>query len=285
MLHIVQVVLAGSAEPPKVFLDKLKAEAMFVDCAKTYWAQSYAAFCERGSLESNSFAAAQAFVASFDLADRSRVLFWSVTPEDADPGELQSLLPGAAALMAQREQIRQMVHDVEQASATVRDGVSGLLEIVATLTGHSVGEPVQTPTPAVGQDVPGLLTVAPSQPAAEAPKPAVDPEQYTTKEWQDYVESIKNMCGGNRGEFHLFTRADWRDAVYSNRTSFEYWQWVAVTIDEHIEQAQKAGYTVVEDPDAAGRYRFKTPDGVLGEVSCDAQGDAWCRAGLHLEGR
>ena len=133
------------------------------------------------------------------------------------------------------------------------------------------------------------------QPAQEPPAPApaesavqeeapADAEKYTTKEWTDYVESIKGMCGGNRSEYHLFTRADWRQAVYSNATGFEYWQWVAVRIDEVIEKAQKAGYTVVDDPQCPGHYRFKTPDGVMNDISCAAEGEAWCRAGLDAEG-
>jgi hypothetical protein len=99
--------------------------------------------------------------------------------------------------------------------------------------------------------------------AGQAPEPAPQPpaELYNTREWKEYVESIKNMCGGSRSEFHLFTRHDWRQAVYNDQTSFEYWEWVAATIDHHIEQAQQAGYAVVPDPDQPGRHRFKAPDG------------------------
>src|SRR5512133_1930007 len=82
MLHIVQVLLSGSAETPRVFFDEGAARAAYVECAKKYWNQSYAAYCEGRGLDGTSFSSAQAFVAGFDLADRSRIHYWSVTPED-----------------------------------------------------------------------------------------------------------------------------------------------------------------------------------------------------------
>ncbi len=281
MLHIVQVVLSGNAEAPKLYLDEVAAQAAFVECAKTYWAQSYAAYCERNGVDSTQFSSAQAFIASLDLADRSRIHYWTLTPEDAGAAGLASL-PGLAELNKRREEIELLVRDVEQASGAVSRGLTELLETVAVLTGEGTG--VAAP-PAV-KDAPGHLAAAevPSTPPTETP-PQPSAEMYTTKEWQEYVESIKNMCGGNRSEFHLFTRHDWRQAVYSGQTSFEYWEWVAATIDHYIEKAQQAGYSVVEDPDKPGCYRFKTPGGVVSDISNEAQGEAWCRAGLHLEGK
>jgi hypothetical protein len=41
MLHIVQVVLSGIAEIPKLHFDEARAESAYVECAKEYWAQSY----------------------------------------------------------------------------------------------------------------------------------------------------------------------------------------------------------------------------------------------------
>jgi hypothetical protein len=283
MLHIVQVVLSGSAETPKVYLDEGAARAAFVDCAKMYWAQSYAAYCERNGVDSALFSSAQAFVATFDLADRSRIHYWPITPEDEAAGGAGSLLPGVEALKERRGLIERLVRDLEQASGAVREGLTGLLETIAELTGDVTGV-VARP---VGETAaPGRLAAAepPTPPAPEpAPQPAAD--MYNTQEWKEYVEDIKNMCGGNRSEFHLFTRYDWRQAVYSEQTSFEYWEWVAATIDQYIEKAQQAGYSVVADPDEPGRYRFRTPDGVVSDISSEAEGEAWCRAGLHLEGK
>lgn len=278
MLHIVQAVLSGSAESPKVYLEEAAAHAAFVGCAKTYWASSYAAYCDRNGVDPEKFASAQAFVASFDLADRSRIYYWTLAPEDAS-GEGNLLLPGVAVLAEGKERIEELAHEVRRASDGVQAGVAALLDTIAELTG---GGPCAVASPSGGGDAPGRLAPAEPEPQ-EAPQPPAD--QYKTKEWKEYVASIMNMCGGNRSEFHLFTRENWRQAVYSNATSFEYWDWVAATIDHYIEKAQHAGYSVIDDPDHPGRYRFKTPDGVVSEVTSEAQGEAWCRAGLHLEGK
>jgi len=281
MLHIVQVVLSGSAETPQAYRDEVAAQAAFVHCAKKYWAQSYAAYCERNGLDSDCFSSAQAFVATFDLADRSRIHYWSVTPEDAVTGGSSGLLPGLEALKERRERIERLVRDVEQASGEVREGLTELLATIAELTGDV---PAVAARPVGETDTPRSLS--PTEPTAAptaAPAPQPSAEMYNTREWKEYVESIRNMCGGSRSEYHLFTRHDWRQAVYSEQTPFEYWEWVAVTIDHYIEKAQQAGYSVVPDPDAPGRYRFMTPEGGVSDISTDTEGEAWCRAGLHLE--
>jgi len=283
MLYLVQVVLSGSAETPKAYVAEGAAKAGFVDCAKKYWAQSYAAYCERNSVDSACFSSAQAFVATFDLADRSRIHYWSVTPEDAVAGGASSLFPGVEVLKKRRECIERLVQDVEQASGAVREGLIELLGTIADLTGDVTGAAAQ---PVGEPDAPGRLAAA-ERPSSPIPEAASQPsvEMYNTKEWKEYVEAIKNMCGGNRSEFHLFTRYDWRQAVYSEQTSFEYWEWVAASIDHYIEKAQQAGYSIVADPEMPERYRFKTPDGVVSEISDEAEDEAWCRAGLHLEGK
>lgn len=290
MLHIVQVVLSGNAEMPKVYSDEAAAQIAFVECAKKYWAQSYASYCERNAVQSDAFSSALAFVASFDLADKSRIHFWPVSPDGDDSGAAAHL-PRLTALNSQREEIVRLAHDLDVASGAVRDGLANLAATIADLTGEPpattanlpvgepdaprrfvAGDPSDSPTPT---PTPTLTPAATNQPSAET---------LNTKEWKEYVETIKNMCGGNRSEFHLFTRHDWRQAVYGGEASLEYWQWVAVTIDDHIEKARDAGYTVIPDPDKPGNYRFQTPDGVVSDVSNAAEGEAWCRAGLHLKG-
>jgi len=282
MLHIVQVVLSGSAETPQSYFAEDAAQAAFVDCAKKYWAQSYAAYCERGGLDGDCFSSAQAFIATFDLADRSRIHYWSLTPEDAPAGCADSL-PGMELLKEQRERIERLARNLEQASGAVREGLSEVLETIAGLTGEGTALAAR---PAGEQDTPDRPGTAEST-SSPTPKRAPQPpkEMYSTKEWKEYVETIKNMCGGNRSEYHLFTRHDWRQAVYSEQTPFEYWEWVAATIDHYIEKAQQAGYSVVPDPDKPGRFHFKAPDGVVSDIATDTEGEAWCRAGLHLEGK
>lgn len=283
MLHIVQVVLAGSAETPKVYFQEGQAQAAYVDCAKKYWAQSYTAYCESNGIDSNCFSSAQAFVASFDLADRSRLHYWVLTPEDAENQGDRLPQLDIKGLQDQRQRIEQQVQDVDVATGVLRDLLHGLLEEIAAVTGDT-GEVADRP--AGEPNAPRRLAAeaTTSAPKAEA-APQVSPELFNSQEWKDYVETIKNMCGGNRSEFHLFTRHDWRQAVYSGETPLEYWDWVAATIDHYIEKAQTAGYAVVPDPDNPGSYRFRTPDGTLSEIVTQAEGEAWCRAGLHLEGK
>ncbi|NJD90595.1 MAG: hypothetical protein FIA91_03625 [Geobacter sp.] len=282
MVHIVQVVLSGSAEQPQVFSDEAAARTAYVGSAKKYWAQSYAAYCQRSGADSDSFASAQAFVASFDLAERSRLHYWSVAPEEtALPGG-GSLQPGLKALQEQRAHIEQLVQEVEQSSGVVRGVLHDLLATIAELTGDAGAVAVP---PEGKADAPRPLAVQDTAPAAQEAEAQPVAANYNTKEWQEYVASIRNMCSNSRREYHLFTRDDWRQAVYSNQTSFEYWEWLAITIDHYIEKAQLAGYAVVPDSDRSGGYRFKTPDGIISDVSSDAEGEAWCRAGLHIEGK
>ena len=292
MLHIVQVIMSGSAEVPQLFVKKERAEAAYVEAVKKYWRQSYAAYCEQNGVAGDSYASAQAFVASFDLADRSRIHHWILDPEDAETGS------DSTALEAQREQARQLIAGMEQASDIFK---SGLSELRALSEGRGDAEAGTTGQPAEGSQsfqpgaaampfsdpfpstYPGML---PSATPVENPAPPMpDSEQYNTKEWKDYVNSIMQMCGGNRAEYHLFKRADWRQAVYHDETKFEYWDWVAFQIDEHIEKAQKADYSVIEDPEQPGNFRFQTPTGEASDITTETEGEAWCRAGLHLEGR
>jgi hypothetical protein len=276
MLHIVQVLLSGNAETPQVYFDEGAARAAFVDCAKKYWAQAYASFCEGRGLDSDCITSAQAFVASFDLADRSRIHYWTVTPEEG----AGSLLPDPAAL---KERIEQLAETVEQASDVVREGLNELLATIAAQTkavtvvaAPPAGEPDSPRCPA-----PAERSSSPTPEATLPPSIATD----NTREWHEYVETIKNLCGGNRSEYPLLTRHDWRQAVYSGETSLEYWEWAAAMLDHYIEKAQQAGYTVVADPDKPDCYRFMTRDGVVSDIVTDAEGEAWCRAGLHLEGK
>lgn len=279
MVHIVQVLLSGCADTPRVFFEEAAARTAFVAAAKKYWAQSYSAFCERSGQDSDAFASARAFVDGFDLAERSRIHYWAIEAEDAPAGEL----PELTLLEQGGERLAQLTAALEQASAAVREEVTQMLGCISGVTG---GVGTESPRPAVAADTPRPLAggETPAEPVrAAAVQPAA--ETFTSKEWRDYVETIKNMCGGNRSEYHLFSRQDWRQAVYSNETAFEYWEWVAATIDDHIERAQQAGYGVEPAADIPGHYRFRTPDGAVSDSLSNAEGEAWCRAGLHLDGR
>jgi hypothetical protein len=279
MLYIVQVVLSGSAEKPQIFSDEAAARDAFVTCVQTYWAKSYAAHCEVQRGDRAAFSSAQSFVASFDLADRSRVHFWTIPLEGAADATAVKL-PDLSPLRTQQEHIERLADDLERATVAVQDGLAGLAATIAALGGEGTATP---PPQAVAPDRFREPTATAVPAAGTAPQPAAKP--YDTREWRAYVAAIQNMCGGNRQEYHLFTRQDWRQAIYSGETSREYWEWVAETIDHHIEAAQQAGCEVIPDPDKPGRYLFMVPGGEVSDVSSEAEGEAWCRAGQYIKGK
>jgi len=282
MLHIVQVVLPGGVEAPQVFVDQSRAQEAFVACAKHYWKQAYASYCAREGTDADSYAAAKAFVATFDLADRSRIHEWSIPIETTGAAGLAQLAPEAALLQERQEQLRHLAAEVEQAAGVVTAGVAGLLEAMAGLS--PAAEPPARQLPATAdRSQPGRLrSVAPpvAPPSPQSHSTGFDQEKRTA-----YVRSLMHQGGGSRGESRLFGRADWRQAVYDNRTTQEYWDWAVAEVEAHIDKAQQAGYTVIDDTQESGCYWFRTPDGVVVELPCEAEGEAWCRAGMHLEGR
>jgi hypothetical protein len=240
MLHIVQVVLSGIAEIPRLLFDEARAESHYVECAKEYWAQSYSEYCEQNGVSRDCFSSAKAFAKTFDSAEKSKINYWIVKPEDIGLDKLNPVLSNTEPIKECREYI------------------------------------LQPGTPEGNAGLPASMV--PQEGTTE-----ID-EKFSTPEWNEYVEFIKNISGGGRSEFSLFTRNDWRHDVYSNSTAFEYWEWVAAKIDRCIEKAQNAGFSVFEDPDHPGQYRFKTPYGTVSEISCNTKGEAWCNAGLHLFG-
>ena len=282
MLHIVQVVLSGNAEIPKLFFDEAAAEAAYVACAKEYWANSYPAYCDRNGVSQDSFLSAKAFVKSFDRADKSRIQYWIVKPEESGLDTVKLLLSGAESGKERREHILRLTKEVEQTSRAVKEGLTELLDTIAELSDSVTGLDVtRTDDQYAGR--PEVESRLPSSPLPHE-EPVEVAEKYKRPEWKKYVESVKNMCGGSSGEFRLFTRHDWRQDVYSNLTSFEYWEWVAAKIDTCTGKAEKAGYSVVEDSDQPGQYKFKTPDAIWSKISCNTEEEAWCHACLHSDG-
>ena len=282
MLHIVQVVLSGVAEIPKLFFDEATAESAYVDCVKEYWAQSYPAYCDRNGISRDCFSSATAFFKTFDLVDKSKINYWIVTPEESGLDTLNPLLLDPESLRERREHILRKTEEVKQASLAVREGLTELLDNIADLTAAVTGLDV-LPTDDQHVDRPEGESGLPSS-LLPHEEPEEIAEKYKTPEWGKYVESIKNMCGGSWSEFRLFSRHDWRQDVYGNSTAFEYWEWVAAKIDTCIGKAEHAGYSVIEDPDQPGHYMFKTPDGIVSEISCTTEEEAWCHAARHSDG-
>jgi hypothetical protein len=280
MLHIVQVILSGNAKIPKVFLDKVKAESAYVECVKEYWAQSYPAYCDRNGVSPDSFSSAATFIKTLDLVDKSRINYWVVKPDDSGFDKLNLFLD-IEKINVIRNHIVRSIKEVQQASHTVKEGLTGILDNIADLAENVNGfDVLVTGDRSVIEPVVDAGLTSSKIPQEE---PENLEEKYKTPEWKKYVESVKNMCG-SWSEFRLFTRHDWRQDVYGNSTSFEYWEWVAAKIDSCIGKAENAGYSVIEDSDQPGHYKYKSPDGILSEISCNTEEEAWCLASLHSEG-
>ncbi len=298
MLHIVQVVFAGVAETPQVFLDPAKAESAFVEQVKKIWKQSYPAHCEASGVEIDAIASARSFLETLDLSEKSRINYWTVSPDD---GDLGGMFKELAEFRQRQEEIGKLVRQVDQKSSAVRDRLAGLLDDIAKLSGN-FEDTGATPNENPGSlpEIPGGLPFASGSPFAPTPPrppaspPTPDPvpakcveegecaEIYTTKEWKNFVGMIMNTSGGNRSEFSLLPRTDWRQAVYSDDTHLEYWDWAAEMIHKYKEVAAKAGYAVVEDQESPGHYRFRIPEGTVDETSFYSEWEAWCYAGMQL---
>lgn len=83
MLHVIQIVMWGVAEMPRLFLDAAMARAAYIESTRKGWAQRYAAYCEHHCIDAGCFASAEAFVKTIDISEKSTVNYWTVTPEEA----------------------------------------------------------------------------------------------------------------------------------------------------------------------------------------------------------
>jgi len=275
MLHIVQVVFAGLAEPPQVFLDRAGAESAYVEQVKKYWKKSYADYCDQHGVGTDVFASAKAFLETLGLSEKGQINYWVVNPEDAGAGKMKQL----EWMKRRRDTIGNLVKQVERSSATLREGLTGLQDDLAKLR-DCFDESEASPAEAESAEPQGAAAPAPAVPEPEEPEEPA--ETYATKEWKIFSASIMNMCGGIRSECSLLPRPDWRADVYSNATSLEYWDWVAAKMKKFREKAEQAGYAVIEDTDSPGHYRIKTPEGRVDETSFYSDWEAWCHAGKNL---
>ncbi len=267
MLHIVQVVMWGVAETPQLYLDEAKARSAYAECARKHWEQRYAAYCEHHGVSGDCFASAQAFVHTIDVSEKSTINYWTFNPEEAGlGGSKDPLCP------SEPEGFRHVTKEI----VAVREGLTRLLDDVSNLTDRLARMEV-SPVAVQPVDAPEKTALSPS-PASQP-----DPETYTTPEWKAFVGTVKRLCSGDRNEFYLLPRDDWRQDVYSNLTSLEYWDWSADKIMTYKEKAKNANYSVIEAPESPGCYTFTNREGIASEECCDSEWEAWCAAGLHLE--
>lgn len=282
MLHIIQVVVSGYAELPKLFVDEALAESAYIEGAKTFWPQSYLSYCTQNGISQESLSSAKEFIKSFDVAEKSKINHWVVKPEDIGLDKLSLLMLGDESVQEKRRQVQRLSEELERKAAAVKKDLadffgtcSDLVEKVSTIDMLLPGTAGDS-----GVDHGPMPEIAP--PVQDEPE--VIDEKYTTPEWQVFVGSIKNLCGGSWSEFPLFNKHDWRQEVYSDLTSFMYWEWAAKKIDDCTVKAKDAGYTVSPDHNQSGNYLFTSPDGITQETSYTSEAEAWCHASFHLDG-
>jgi hypothetical protein len=271
MLHIVQVVKWGVAETPQIFTDETKAQAAYVESADKQWEQRYYAYCEHHGLNKGAFASAQAFITSIDVSEKSTVNFWSLPFEEAGQYDAQrSARP--------QEETRRLALEI----VAIKEGLTHLLQDVSRL---AAGFPEVDAPSTDAQSNGRPAESAPPPPTAAQQQQESDPGKYTTKEWSAFVADIRRLCCGSKNESGLMPRGAWRNDVYSNATSLEYWDWVADRMEYYKKSAMAADYTVNTDPDSADYLKFANKEGDASEESYHSEWEAWCAAGLYLEGK
>jgi hypothetical protein len=203
-------------------------------------------------------------VKNLDVSEKSTVNYWAFNLE-ALASDLKKGLTVAKG------------EEFAAGIAAVREGLTRLLEDVSRLA-DSVAGPgaasAESPIPG------GAEKEVPTPPVLQ--REESDPEKYRTTEWQNFAATIKRLCCGSRNDCYLLPKDAWRQDVYSNRTSLEYWDWVADRFERYREMATEAGCSVAEDVAAPGGYRFASLEGVTSEGIYGSEWEAWCAAGLHL---
>ena len=271
MLYVIQMIDSGTYLPPRVFADQVRAQKAFVTLVREHHPAEFANYCAAHTADPESFATAQAY-AGEGVGKEACFCYWELVLEDDGGAENHLQLPPQS-----RQSVLKSVADTQQHVLGVQAGLRGLAE---KLTGMSqelieLQKKLGDDGNAVGsQEVSG---------APEVPEPGsnVLDEKYQTEEWQEFVQSLIQMCGGNWGEFPLLSRHDWRQAVYGNETTLPYWEWVAITIDQAIERAKARGYGIVEDEEESGYFAYVTPAGERSSTLYEMEDLAWCAAGLH----
>jgi len=271
VLYLIQVIVSGRPAPPRVFADQDSAQKAFIAMIRDHCADEFANYCAVNQSDPESFATAKAF-AGTGGGENACFGYWERAPEPDGVAARDPQLPPQ-----NREPVLKAAAETQQQVLAVQADLRGLTE---KLTGMSqvlirlqnlFGDDGAGPGPDRASGAP------------ELPQPAPDPldEKYQTAEWQDFVRSLIQLCGGNWGEFPLLSRQDWRQSVYGNRTTLSYWDWAAKTIDQSIERAKTGGYAVEEDGEQSGNFVYLTPSGERSSTLYEMEDLAWCAAGLH----
>jgi hypothetical protein len=273
MLHIVQIVMWGVAETPQLFVEEEKARTAYVECVKKHWTKRYSAYCEHHGLNEDSFASAHAFVSKIDVSEKSHIHYWTLDADEAGLGDSKSPLSG--------EEMEEVRH-VAEGLVAIKTGLLQLLEDLSDLTDRFSRTRLSPTEPRTAESP---ESIAPSPSPAWQEISESDPSTYKTPEWKAFVGTVMRLGSGMGNEFYLLRREDWRQDVYSNRTSLEYWDWVADRITQYKERAKNGNYSVIQDPEGTGCYRFIDQEGIASKDCGDSEWEAWCAAGLDLKAK
>jgi hypothetical protein len=271
VLFIIQIIVSGTAAAPRIFVDQSIAQKAFIALVREHCAADFAEYCAVNEADPESFTTAKAFAETRGGEDVG-FCYWELVSETDGVAASQVQLPSQ-----NREPVLKAAAETQQQVLGVQTELRGLAE---KLTGMSQ-ELIRLQT-LLGDDEEGAGSTGSSD-APELSKPAPDAldEKYQTAEWHEFVLSLIRMCGGNWAEFPLLSRQDWRHAVYSSHTTLQYWEWVAITIDQSIERARVNGYAVEEDGEKSGYFAYLTPTGERSSTLYEMEDLAWCAAGLH----
>lgn len=271
MLYIIQRIVSPAVTPPRIFTDQTSAQTAFVALVHEHRAADFARYCASNGGNSESFATAKAFADSVGEEDAG-FCYWERDLEAEGGAAKQLNLPSHS-----REPLLKATAETQQQVLGVQTQLRSLTEKLTSMSQELIR--LQNLLAEEGNGS------APDQAAgaAELPQPRPDAldEKYQTANWQEFVQSLIQMCGGNRAEFSLLPRQDWRQAVYDNHTTLPYWEWVAIAIDQSIERARTTGYAVEEDGEQSGHFAYLTPTGERSATLYDLEDLAWCAAGLH----
>lgn len=270
MIYIVQIMVPGTVAPPRVFADPSIAQKAFLDLVRDHRKTEFAKYCAINEADPESFASAKAFAdngggdACFCYWEQDLETDGIVSKHTSFP--LHSRAPFLKAASETQQHVLGVQTELRGLTEKLTDMSQELIRLQTLLGKEGDGE-----SPSEASAAPEL----------SKPEPDALDEKYQTTEWQEFVQSLIQMCGGNWAEFPLLSRQDWRQAVYGNHTTLQYWEWVAITIDQSIARAQANGYTIEEDGEQSGHFAYLTPAGERSSTLYEMEDLAWCAAGLH----
>ena len=271
MFYIVQMIVSGTVVRPRIFSDEDCAQKAFIGLVREHCATAFAQYCDVNEKDPESFVSAKSFA---DTRGREEICFcfWEQNPEAAEG--MSKMEP---TISQGRESVLKAVTKTQQQILGVQTELQGLTVKLCDMSQELIRLQNLFGDNREGAGSEEISAV----PEWSKPTPDAPDKKYQTAEWQDFVQSLIQMCGGNWAEFPLLSRQDWRHAVYSNHTTPHYWEWVAITIDQSIERAKGSGYAVQEDDQKRGYFTYLTPTGELSSAPYEMEDLAWCAAGLH----